>query len=425
VAIVVIGLIAVAVLWSAYGFRYAARPGGLDINPPLSEAMKNLPKPHQAAILGTLARFHVLPESYLYGMADVLVMEAYYTSYVFGTSYPHGVWFFFPAAFAIKSTLVFVILPILVVFGLAKRAIGGREVYFLVIPPAVHFLVAMSSRMNIGVRHILPVYAFLAVLGAAALWALARNNARWKTVAAVLLLVHVASSVRAFPAYIAYSNELWGGPNATYRYLTDSNSDWAQQLKSLKRYIDANNVKECWFAYFADGTVDLSYYGISCRMLPGLSAFWLGRQFDNPPVIDGTVFMSAGILSGFEFGPGPLNPYLQFKTEKPKAEIDGGIFVFEGRYEIPLAAALARAQRAEERLGAKQVDEALALTEEAVALAPEAVRPLALRGDALTAAGRPSEARPFYEKALRLAQTVEPEFQAYWVDILRAKLDAK
>jgi hypothetical protein len=41
--------------------------------------------------------------------------------------------------------------------------------------------------------------------------------------------------------------------------------------------------------------------------------------------------MSAGVLSGFEFGPGPLNPYEQFKQLKPEAVVDYGVFVYQGR----------------------------------------------------------------------------------------------
>jgi hypothetical protein len=119
-----------------------------------------------------------------------------------------------------------------------------------------------------------------------------------------------------------------------------------------------------------------------------------------------------------------LNPYAVFQKAKPTAQIDGGLFVFDGRFEIPLAAALAHAQRAEERLGAKAMEEALEHSEKSAALAPEAVRPLMVRGDVLVAAGRAGEARPLYEKALGIAESVEPEFQVYGAAVLREKLAA-
>jgi hypothetical protein len=66
------------------------------------------------------------------------------------------------------------------------------------------------------------------------------------------------STARAFPAYLAYSNELWAGPSQTYKCLTDSNVDWGQQLKATKGYLDQRGVKDCWFVYFAEGVVDYS-----------------------------------------------------------------------------------------------------------------------------------------------------------------------
>ncbi len=232
--------IAVAILWAFYGFRYEARPPGLALNPPLSEFVKRAPKPLERGVVEAFARWHLLPESYLYGLADVLFMDSIYTSFLFGKVYPHGVWFYFPAAFAIKSTLPFLILPIVIVAAVATRRLAGaRAVLFLAIPPVFHLLVAMSSRMNIGVRHILPLYAFLAVLGGGALAALARGSRFWQVGAAVLVLFQAASSVRSYPAYIAYANELWGGPSKTYLLLTDSNSDWGQQLRSLRTYLDS------------------------------------------------------------------------------------------------------------------------------------------------------------------------------------------
>ena len=425
-ALIVVGLIAWAILWAFYGFRYEARPEGLTLNPPFAQFLQEVPKPVERDVLSLLARFHLLPESYLYGLADVLHMDSVYTSYVFGKTYPHGVWFYFPVAFAIKSTLPFLALPIIIVAAIATRKLGrGREVMFLALPPLVHFLVAMSSRMNIGVRHILPLYAFLAVLGGGAVWAFARRSRAWLLAAGVLCVFQATTSVRAAPSYIAYSNEFWGGPTKTYRYLTDSNSDWGQQLRSLRRYLDARGVTQCWFAYFAEGVADTAHYGIPCKPLPTADSLWVGERIDAPKAIDGPVVISAGVLSGFEFGPGSLNPYASFQTLRPSAQLDGGLFVFDGRFEIPLVSALTAVQRANERLAAKQPEAALLCAEEAMALAPEAVGPNVALGDALQALGRRDEARGPYTKAITIARTVEPEFQGHWVGIIERRLASK
>jgi tetratricopeptide (TPR) repeat protein len=422
-ALLLAGAVAVAVLWSFYGFRYAGRPRGLALNPPLAEWVRQV-RPRPARLLAAASRGRLLPESYLYGMADVLLTNDIYTSYLLGKVYPHGVWFYFPIAFAIKSTLAFLVLPLVVLVAIARRLLGRREVLFLALPPSFYLLVAMDSRMNIGLRHLLPVYGFLAVLGGGAAWALARERRGARYLLGGMLLLHVGSSLRAFPAGMAYSNELWGGPAHTYRHLSDSNVDWGQQLKSLRRYLDQRGVHECSFAYFAQGPVEPRDYGIPCRPLPTPASLWFDLGIDAPVEVEGPLVISASLLSGFQFGPGALNPYARFQTLQPTAQIDGGLFVFDGHFELPLAAALSRSQRAQEQLGAGQLDDALVQARQAVALAPDAVRPRIVLGDVLTGMGRNEEARPEYDRALTLARTVEPTFQAYWIPIVEAKLAA-
>ena len=423
-------LIAIAVLWASYGFRFAARRDGLQLNPGFAEWIAQL-KPFEAYLVSFAARWHLLPESYLYGLAAVRLSAETYTSFVLGTVYPHGVWFYFPVTFVIKSTLAFLVLLGISIFAIASRKLtGARELLFLTVPPAFYLMVAMNSKINIGVRHILPLYVFLAVLIAGAARSLMRHglhmtSRRWQYVVAALLLFHVFSSVRSYPNYMAYANELWGGPSQTYKYLTDSNVDWAQQLKSTKQYLDRRGIKECWFAYFGQGVLEPHYYGIPSKPLPTADSLWINERIDVPPAIDGTVLVSAGVLSGFEFGPGALNPYRQFQQLRPVAVIDDAGFVFEGHYEISLASALGHAQHAMVLLDGKQSDEALVEAQRAVALAPDSVTTQAALGDVLTALNRPDEARPIYQRALELAKTVEPEFQVSWIPTLETKLASK
>jgi len=278
--------------------------------------------------------------------------------------------------------------------------------------------------MNIGVRHILVVYVFLYVLIGGATWALVQKNRKWTYAVGVLLLVHVVSSVLAFPNYIAYGNELWGGPSQTHKYLTDSNADWAQQLKSVKQYLDGRGVKECWFVYFAAGVAEPSYYGIPCKPLPTINTLWLNEPIEVPTSIDGPVLISASNLSGLEFGPGPLDPYGQFKLLKPTAVIDRSVFVFECKFDMPLAAAISKVQKAQNLAQAKQLDQALQEAQAAVALAPDSIRTQLALGDILLEMGQPQQARASFEKALELAKTIEPEFQIRSVPEIEQKLQS-
>lgn len=426
IALVAISAIALTVLWASYGFRYQARAEGRQLNPPLAQFVQDLSRPHEVRLLQTVARFHLLPESYIYGLADVRIMSDFYASFLLGKVYPHGVWFYFPVAFSIKSSLSFLVLLLVAIWAIATRRLTAwREILFLTIPPIFYLIIAMTSGMNIGVRHILPMYLFLSVLIGGAAWKLIQHNRRWAYVIVALLIFQAISTSRAYPAYLAYANELWGGPSQVHRLLSDSNADWGQQLKDVKRYLDQRGIKDCWFIYFAEGVVDAGYYGIPCKPLPTQDSLWVNEPANAPPVIDGTVLISAGDLSGFEFGAGPLNPYEQFKFLRPTAVIDYGVFVYDGYFEIPLAASISHSQKAEWLLEAHRLPEALGEAQQAVALAPNAVKPNALLGDILTAMQRPEEARVSYRKALSLAKTIEPAFQIGWVEGLEKKLTAK
>jgi hypothetical protein len=403
--------VSVAVLWACYGFRYSARPAGLAMNPPLSEFLHRL-RPAEERIVGAAAKWHAIPEAYLYGLTDVRDISNVSSSYVFGKIYPHGVWFYFPVAFVVKSTLPFLLLLLLAISVIAAgRLKAWREILFLLIPPVTYFVQAMMSGLNIGLRHILPIYPFLMILCAAAAWSLMQRDRRWIAIIAVLLTWHAVTSLRSFPVYLAYANEAWGGQSNTYKLLTDSNVDWAQQLPATREYLEQHGVKDCWFAYFAATVVDTPYYGIPCKMLPVISSLWLGDQLEAPAHIDGTVLISAGTLSGYEMGPGSLNPYEQFKTLQPESIIQHGLFVYNGHFDLPLAAAIAHAHNAGKLADQNRLGQALAEAQAAVALAPDSVRAQSTLGDILTLLHRTDEARDAYRKGLLAARANYPEFR--------------
>jgi tetratricopeptide (TPR) repeat protein len=425
-ALVIIGLMSVAILWAAYGFRYAARGNGLQLNPSMEAQLAKVPSPAQAKILHEFAHFHLLPESYIYGFAHVLFSADNFNSYLFGKSYPHAVWFYFPVAILVKSSLTFLILLAISVWAFASGRLRKRhELLFLLIPPLVYLAASMKSGMNIGIRHILPVYIFLAILMAGASSVLIKNSRPWRYAVALLLVFQAISVTRAFPNCIGYANEAFGGPKNVWRYVSDSSADWAQQLHAVKRYTDDHHLHNCWFVYFGTGVIDYNYYKIPCKLLPTIESIWLGTLSDATAAIDGPVFISAVNLTGFEFGPPPLNPYEQFKTLKAADAIGSSVFVYEGRFQIPLAAALAHAQKAGVFLAGKRLPEALREAEQGVALAPDSAGVNARMGNVLDALGRREEARPYYATALQLALTTEPGFQHSLVAPLKQRLAAE
>ena len=276
--------VAVLVLWAFYGFRFAARPAGLTLSPSLAEYVKPL-APLEARGVLFLAHWHLLPESYLYGLADVRRMANDMPSFLLGRVYAHGTWMYFPIDFLIKSTLSMLALLALTLFAIARRWLRpSLELAFVLIPPILYMLVSMGSHLNIGARHILPVYLFCCVIagaGAAALLRAQRTRKireRWTLAVIALLIFHIATTVHASPNYISYANEAWGGPTQTYRYLSDSNTDWAQQLIAVSAELRARNVQHCYIAYFATPFILPADYGIPCDLIPTPDSHFTGTS---------------------------------------------------------------------------------------------------------------------------------------------------
>jgi hypothetical protein len=421
---VAISAMALVVLWSFYGFRYAARPGGRALRPTLAEHSAQLPHAADTRHLALLAHWHVLPEGYLWGLADTKFVENEFTSYFWGHVYRHGNWMYFPAAFLIKSTLPFLLLLVLLGVVVAMgRWRPYRELLFLTLPIVVYLTVAMRSDMNIGMRHLLPIYGFLYVMTAGAAAFLAARERRWVVAIAVLLAWQIATTVHAAPGYMAYANEAWGGPSQTHRHLSDANTDWGQQLKAVKAYLDRRGIKDCWFAYFPDGSIEPSDYGIPCKRLPTTDTlWWMHLPMAVPAEIDGPVLISDGDLEGIEFGEGPLNPYDAFRGVKPAAVLQNGVFVYDGHFAVPLASALVHAQNAENLLGTGEVEAAAREAEMAVALAPQSVPVQTAMGDALAREGKKDEALVHYRAGLVAATTIEPALQEDFVGALKGKI---
>jgi len=397
-----IAAIAVVLLWATYGFRFAARPAGLNMNPPLAAFAGGV---HSAGSLLMLAvaRWKLLPEAYLYGFADILHGEATPT-YLLGKFYSRAQWFWFPVIFVIKSTLGFLLLGVLLILSpLLRSRDHRRELVFLMVPAAVYFAAAMASGITLGVRHLLPVYPFLIVLVAAGAWSLARTRRAWAIAVAALIVLHVASSLRTFPDGIAYANELWGGSANSYRLMADSNVDWGQGLQAMKAELDRRGIRDCWFAYFAANAVDPAYYGIPCKPLPNSLNFVNGLPVAPvPTTIDGPVFLSASEVAGPFWGGDAYNPYAEFRGKRPRVLIAHSILEFDGSFAVPAAAAKAHEAAAVQLVQSGRLEPALVEADTAIILAPNSAGPHAARSVVLTRMQRPAEAQQEYQKALAI-----------------------
>jgi len=411
-ALTLISGTAVLVLWSLYGFRFSARPSGSEMVPPFSGFVAQM-NPSGANLIALVEPLRLLPESYLYGWVDILALRGATATSLFGKVYPHGQWFYFPAVFVIKSTLPFLILCLLVPATLALwKAEFRRELIFLAVPPAVYVAVAATSAINYGVRHLLPVYPFLILLAAFCAWRLAQSSRMAAAFILTLFLFHAFTSLRAFPNYLPYTNELWGGPKNAYRILADSNVDWGQGLKAMKEYLETHHIRDCWFAYYASVVADLDYYKIPCKPLPSSFAAETRSPMQIvPPFVDGPVFISASEISGTLWSSDEANPYAGFRKKKPAAVIAGSILVFEGRTDVSAAAALTHESTSADLLNMGKFDDALSEAELAISLAPNRAEGHVARGNVFARMKRDGDAMQEFEIAREFASALRSSRQ--------------
>ena len=408
-----ITVISITILWSFYGFRYAARPDNAQITPPTADYLKSLKYPAEAGAIGFMERHRLLPEAYLYGMTDIVMISRQgRPAFLLGHNYPNGRWFYFPAVFVIKSTIGFLVL-LLMTFAAREiwRRERRRELVFLVIPPILWLGVAMTSKLDLGLRHILPIYPFLIVLAGAVAWMLMRRSRTWAAVVVVLLALHVVSSLHTFPTYLPYSNEAFGGPSNTYKVVSDANVGWEGGVKTLQAYLNSRHITHCWFAF--NGPYDPAYYHIPCSPLPSLFSVLTGRAQDAvPEQIQGPVFIGSIELTGFDWGPDDLNPYQQFVDMRPSAVLGGEILEFDGSFQTAKIAALSHFAIANRLLAQKQVSAALQECKAAEQLDPDFIYPHEVLAPLYAAMKQPDNAMSEYQAALHIYQNVHPDFQA-------------
>jgi hypothetical protein len=391
-------LIGLTILWAFYGFRYYSIPTATAPTVSVAEYIAangraEMVKSFSAKIVMGLSRMRIFPESYTLGLADI-VANGNRNMFLFDRAYPTGRWFYFPMSFLIKSSIALLsLLPLGIAypfFNPKKR----REMMFSLVPPLIFFGVALTSGMNIGVRHILPVYPFFIVAAAVgAVW-LARKFKLFRFVLIALLLFHAAAAVRTAPDYMGFANDFWGGSDNTYKIFRDPNLDFGSNNKFVKEYLERENITDCWFA--PQGNFELIAATQPCRLLPG--SFGLNASDQPaapvPPVIEGTVLLTAMV-----FPPRGGREYLPVMQTEPVARIGSSVFVYRGLFEIPLVAALSRTERAYIFIRQNRFEEALADASRAVKLAPDDARPHMVLGLALLRTGQTEAARRELEKA--------------------------
>jgi hypothetical protein len=234
-----------------------------------------------------------------------------HSTYLLGRISNFGHWYYFPVAFAVK-TPVATLAALLLALSLAIRFRRNLDLRLavLAVPVLVYLAFCIPANINIGIRHILPIYPFLFVLAGVIL---ATQNWRWKQATLGVIAVALAvESLAIYPHYLAFFNVLAGGPGNGPRYLVDSNLDWGQDLKNLKLYMDAHQLPSVCLSYF--GSAEPEYYGI--------------RSESDPANQDCVAAVSATLLYG-AYVPGDTYAWLRART--PVAKIGYSIYVYDLR----------------------------------------------------------------------------------------------
>jgi hypothetical protein len=289
-------LVAWLMIWAAFGFTFkGAQP---------QEAWIAIAE-RQGLGPGLAVWAHeqrALPDDYLYGFAYVMVMAQRRAAFLNGSYSSQGWPYFFPYTFLVKTPLP-IFLMLAIAFGTAiarvrciklRRFAGFKRCAYKIMPLIVFMLcyggAALTSSLNIGHRHLLPLFPVLYILaGVAGWWSRSGKRAlRWGIPVIVSLLI--AEILIAWPNYIAYFNVVAGGPRQAYKHLVDSSLDWGQDLYGLKKWLvdtglDQPGAPAVYVSYF--GTASIKYAGIAARLLPGF--------FDQDDLADPLPLLGPGV----------------------------------------------------------------------------------------------------------------------------------
>lgn len=261
-----VGLVMFLVIWAGYRFSVgsvtsaAARP-----HPTLDRMFGARGDFHNWSYAVAESRW-VLAPAFLQGLAEIHQKNAGGANgYLLGHVRKTGWWYFFPVAVTVKTTIALLVVAGVGAISLLKSS--WREKNWIVAAPVIAalvlLLVCMPSHINIGVRHILPIYPLFAILGgfgAYRIWNAPNKHYVGPVLVLMLLTWQVAASIRVHPDYLAYFNEFAG--QHPERILVDSDLDWGQDLLRLSSVLQQRHLDEISIAYAGSAGLDLKQFSL-------------------------------------------------------------------------------------------------------------------------------------------------------------------
>lgn len=202
-------------------------------------------------------------------------------AYLFGQYQSHGWWYYFPVAFLVKTPLpTLVAVLAIVLIGLARLRLMKRRfgswlnalqrtslpVFIFAFVPVAFLAISTSSNLNLGWRHIMPIYPFLFVLAGFLTRVPAPRRFVGLRPALLLGLAAVLIQIGTYPNELGYFNATIGGHHRGPRILLDSNLDWGQDLPKLQREVERRDIQRLPFAFY--GRADVQAYVPAAVSLP-------------------------------------------------------------------------------------------------------------------------------------------------------------
>jgi hypothetical protein len=300
-------------IWAVYGFRYAPTPqADVWLNVPQLVQMsaekeaadrnagvavdhsESVPPSRFAETAQWLEKHRLVPQAWAAGLLFTYQSALIRPSFMNDQASVTGWWYYFPFAMLVKTPLATLIAALLAGLLILRLRPTGWTAIALAVPFLLYLLMAMRTNLNIGLRHVLPLYPFVFI---AIGWAAARSLqvfGRRALILSVLLLVALsAESLSAFPNFIPFFNVAAGGSAGGFHLLGDSNLDWGQDLPLLVGWQKQHLQTPLYLSYF--GLADPAYYGIKYVPLPG------GYHYDPKPAWPTTpcvMAVSASYLQG-------------------------------------------------------------------------------------------------------------------------------
>ena len=264
--------------------------------------------------------WQVLPRAYLFDLHQFVEAGSSRRSFLLGNYSLTGWWYFFPVAWLVKTPLsVFLALAVATcaAWQLRRRprpqGVDWHGLSPLLVLALGYGAFALSGNLNIGARHLLPLFPFLLVFAGLAGRVVLRERRLRLTLTAVLFAGPLLEAALAHPQYLGYFNVFAGGPDRGYRVLSDSSADWGESLPQVKHWLEERKGRPgekppVYFSYF--GNLDLAHYGIDDQTAVLLPQFYDTRLVKPYPFLPGTYVISTTMLNGIYGTPcmGPWRP---------------------------------------------------------------------------------------------------------------------